>query len=71
VNEQLDRAAMNYPILQFFKCGHLPANLQKVSQPFAELAIILARAPRNAETSAGLRHLVEAKDCAVRAALAR
>jgi hypothetical protein len=59
----------SYPILKFFSWEHLPPDLQKVSKPFAELAQEMAKAPRNAETSAGLRKLLEAKDCAVRAAL--
>jgi len=58
-----------YPIIIFFKYDHLPESLQKVSMPFAALANTMAEAGRNAETSAGLRKLLEAKDCAVRAAL--
>jgi hypothetical protein len=61
---------MNYPILRFFEFGHLPPDLRAVSAPFAELAQDMAEAaPQNPETAAGLRHLLEAKDCAVRAAL--
>jgi hypothetical protein len=65
----LEVAADNYPIMQFFKYQHLPPKLQEVSAPFAQLAVKMAAQPRNAETSAGLRKLLEAKDCAVRAAL--
>lgn len=59
----------SYPILKFFSYEHLPPHLQGVSKPFHGLAYQMADAPRNAETSAGLRKLLEAKDCAVRAAL--
>lgn len=57
------------PIMQFFKYDHLPAHLQEQSKPFAELAEKIHNLPRNAERSAALRKLLEAKDCAVRAAL--
>jgi hypothetical protein len=57
-------------MLQFFAYEHLPAHLQAVSRPFGELAReIVATLPSNAERTAGLRKLLEAKDCAVRALL--
>ena len=61
----------NYePMLQFFEYAHLPPHLQSVSEPFCKLAELIARdLPRNPERSAGLRKLLEAKDCAVRARL--
>lgn len=58
-----------YPILKHFRFEHLPVHLQAVSRRFAELAMEMAKTPGNAETAAGLRKLMEAKDCAVRAAL--
>ena len=59
-----------YPILKFFNYRHLPPDLRKVSAPFSILAYHLARQlPHCAETSAGLRKLLEAKDCAVRASM--
>lgn len=58
-------------ILQFFAFAHLPAHLQEVSRPFGELAERIADGPQNAETTAALRKLLEAKDCAVRAILAK
>jgi ferritin-like protein len=59
-------------IMQFFAYAHLPERLQAVSRPFCELAEwMVANLPRNPERSAGLRKLVEAKDCAVRALLAK
>lgn len=58
------------PILQFFRYTHLPDHLQSVSWRFAELAsVLVATVPRNPERTAALRKLLEAKDCAVRAAL--
>jgi hypothetical protein len=53
--------------MQFFTFKHLPLHLQEVSRPFAELAAVVQRLPRNAERSVALRKLLEAKDAAVRA----
>jgi ferritin-like protein len=59
-----------YPILRYFEYLHLPVHLQSVSKPFSDLAILMAgQLPEGPETSAMLRKLLEAKDCAVRAAL--
>lgn len=59
-------------ILQFFTYAHLPPHLAAVSQPFAELAEkVAAELPRNPERTASLRKLLEAKDAAVRALLAK
>lgn len=58
-------------ILQFFAFAHLPPHLQEISRPFGELAEKIADGPPNAETTAALRKLLEAKDCAVRAVLAK
>ena len=56
------------PILQFFHYTHLPAALQSTSAIFCGLArIMIDTLPRNAERTAALRKLLEAKDCAVRA----
>jgi len=61
---------MSAPILKYFAYEHLPAHLQDVSKPFGELARQLDRdLPDGAEKSAGLRKLLEAKDCFVRAKL--
>ena len=61
---------MDDPILQFFTYAHLRNDLQAVSKSFHELAYYMVKTlPRNAERSAGLRKLLEAKDCAVRAYL--
>jgi len=58
------------PIMQFFAYAHLPQHLQVISRPFGELAEHLeTMLPANAEKSTALRKLLEAKDCAVRAAM--
>lgn len=56
---------------QFFSYSHLPAHLQEISKPFGELALFVATLPRNPERTVALRKLLEAKDCAVRAKLAK
>lgn len=57
-------------LLRYFEYGHLPAHLQMVSMPFAELANHVAvELPAGPEVTVCLRKLLEAKDCAVRAAL--
>lgn len=62
--------ADRYPILKYFRYDHLPPDLQRVSKPLADMAQHMACAyPQSAELSAGLRKLLEAKDCFVRAAL--
>lgn len=59
---------MNYPILRFFEYGHLPEKLGNVSRPFCDLATRMAEnLPPGDEVIEGLRKLLEAKDCAVRA----
>lgn len=57
-------------MLQFFAFSHLPPHLAVVSEPFSILARTMVQTlPRNAERTAGLRKLLESKDCAVRALL--
>lgn len=62
-----------FPVLKFFKYLHLPAVLQEFSKPFADLAYQVARglwdSEHAAELATGLRKLLEAKDCLVRARL--
>ena len=59
-------------IIQFFAYEHLPEHLQEVSRPFAALANALVdMLPRNPERTVALRKLLEAKDAAVRARLAK
>jgi hypothetical protein len=57
-------------MLRWFDYAHLPPHLQDVSQPFHDLAHRLAaELPPSAELTAGLRKLLESKDCVVRAAI--
>lgn len=57
-------------LLRYFEYDHLPARLQEYSSPFAELANdIVGYLPDGPELTAGLRKLLEAKDCIVRAAV--
>lgn len=57
-------------ILKYFAYEHLPEHLQKISKPIGDLAREMDSAlPDNAEKSAGLRKLLEAKDALVRANL--
>jgi len=56
-------------LLKYFKWEHLPPHLQEVSRPFGELAHEMADRLDGPELTAGLRKLLEAKDCCVRAAL--
>lgn len=59
-------------ILQFFAFEHLPPHLWAVSRPFCDLAAHLVETlPRNPERTVALRKLLEGKDAAVRASLAR
>jgi hypothetical protein len=59
-------------IEQFFAHAHLPVHLAEVSKPFADLAqMIVTTLPRNPERTVALRKLLEAKDAAVRAKLAK
>jgi hypothetical protein len=72
-------------IIQFFAYEHLPTHLQAVSKPFADLARAMIGdeagmpegtstmfpLPRNPERTVALRKLLESKDAAVRAALAK
>ncbi len=61
---------MSTPIMKYFAFSHLPAHLQGISKPLCELAEAMdAELPDSPEKSAGLRKLLEAKDCFVRARL--
>jgi len=57
-------------IMKYFAYAHLPPKLRAVSKPFHDIAhAVIAATEPGAEQSAGLRKLLEAKDCFVRAAL--
>ena len=58
------------PIMKYFEFKHLPEKLQEISLSFWNIAVTMeAKLPPGPEKSAGLRKLLEAKDCMVRAAL--
>ncbi len=58
------------PILDYFAYEHLPEKLQRISKPIGDVAFVLnGILPDGPEKSAGLRKLLEAKDCMVRASL--
>lgn len=55
---------------RYFAHAHLPPKLQTVAQPLSLLAASLEQLlPDGPEKSAGMRKLLEAKDCFVRVAL--
>lgn len=57
-------------ILKYFGYEHLPPHLREVSRVIHEVAWWMeGELPTSAEESAGLRKLLEAKDCFVRAKL--
>lgn len=59
-------------VIQFFAYEHLPLATQEASRPFGELAKhIVGTVPQNPERTKALNKLLEAKDCAVRALVAR
>lgn len=58
-----------HELLQFFGYAHLPKHLQAVSKLFHDLAHTLNLLPDNSQKTGTLSRLLEAKDCAVRAAL--
>ena len=61
---------MKEGIMKFFVWEHLPEHLQEVSKPFGKLAKAMdSSLPDGEEKAAGMRKLLEAKDCFVRAKL--
>lgn len=64
----MSNSQMSNTIMQYFTYKHLPPHLQQVSQPLCDLATEMDNTlPDGPEKSAGLRKLLEAKDCFVRA----
>jgi len=60
---------MGSDILKYFEYEHLPPFLQAVSKPFYDLAHQMDEELYGCpEKSAGLRKILEAKDCCIRAA---
>ena len=59
-------------VARHFAYAHLPMHLRDFSHPFHRMAMVMIRdLPDGPELTAGLRKLLEAKDCFVRAALDR
>jgi hypothetical protein len=56
-------------VLQYFQWAHLPHHLQHISMAYAAVAIHTAQACTGPEATVALRHLLQAKDAAVRACL--
>lgn len=58
-------------LLKFFRYEHLPKDLQETSKVCHDLAyeMVTTQCAQSAELTAGLRKLLEAKDCFVRARL--
>jgi len=65
-----DRHPSTTALLRWFEYDHLPEDLQVKSRGFGALAHqLVGELPDSPELSAGLRKLLEAKDCIVRAAI--
>lgn len=65
-----ERHPSTQQIARYFTYEHLPTHLQTISKPAADLAQAMIDAiPDGPELTTGLRKLLEAKDCFVRAAL--
>lgn len=57
-------------IMKYFEYAHLPEHLQAVSKPIGDMATAMNdQLTESEELNEGLRKLLEAKDCFVRAAL--
>ena len=70
MSEEIAPVRGRNPILRYFTWAHLPDDLADVSRSIGILANkVFLDLPDCAEKSAGLRKLLEAKDCFVRAAL--
>lgn len=59
-------------VMQFFAFAHLPPTLKEISRPFGQMAENIVRTlPRNQQRTMALNKLLEAKDAAVRAYIAK
>ena len=68
----LDADHEKYELLSYFNYDHLPEDLQSVSKPCHDLAHQMTNKAVHCESYqliAGLKRLLEAKDCFVRVAL--
>jgi hypothetical protein len=70
ISSSADRHPSVGQVLKHFAWSHLPERLQGISKNCASLALqMCAVIPDDPELVVGLRKLLEAKDCFVRAAL--
>lgn len=70
MNHDMPRHPGTTHLLRFFNLSHLPDHLRKVGDPCGVLAYeMVDHLPDGPELTTGLRKLLEAKDCFVRAAL--
>lgn len=61
---------MPHPLLKYFVYKHLPLDLQAISKPIVDLALQMdTDLPNGREKNAGMRKLLEANDCFIRAML--
>ena len=67
--ERADLHPATAQVVRFFAYDHLPEKLQEISKPFGDLALHMAIIQTGPEVTVGLRKLLEAKDCMVRASL--
>lgn len=68
--ERVEKMLPHQRVMQFFEYEHLPPHLREVSAACKRLADQMCEdVPHNAEHTVGLRKLLEAKDCFVRAVL--
>jgi hypothetical protein len=68
--ENKKETKMKNNIIKYFEYSHLPERLQEVSKSICEVAKEMNDSlPEGAEKQAGMRKLLEAKDCFVRASL--
>jgi hypothetical protein len=57
-------------LLGYLDCPHLPEDLRRFTEPLHRAGVDLSDLlPDSPELTAGLRKLVEAKDCLIRAAI--
>lgn len=65
-----ERHPSTQQLMRHFSYSHLPPHLQAISAPVCHLAgNMVTSLPDGPELTAGLRKLLEAKDCFVRAAV--
>lgn len=61
---------MSTTTIKYFTYDHLPLELQRIAKPICELALELEHMIGDSpEKSAGMRKLLEAKDCFVRSGI--